>query len=388
LSSGIRSGREEWIAGKRPKPGHRAERGEKTRLGEQLTHDLPAAGADRHAHGHLVGAGRGASEQQVGDVGAGDEQHERRDAKQQHQRRLRFRTRRALPLRAPNDAHRLRLELHLGLVAHPLLERRLDLGDDRVIGDVGGGPGLLHRDAGLQPREEIRPVGLALVEALEAGLHLSAQRDRDEHARLHPERRAVEARRGHAHDRHALAVDGDRFVEDVGIESEPRLPIVVAQDDDVRFADDAIVLGPEQAAKRGADAEHREVAARDEHALAVEGLLAPVGEVRVEDAVRGDAAERHVGVLQVAEHRIAEHLVAAAGVAARVAPRLGPRRGQVDQPIGRLHRQRAQQHLVEQRVDGRVGADPECQGQDGDGGDERRARQCPKCELQVAHARV
>ena len=54
-------------------------------LGQQLPHQPPAAGADRHPDRHLAGARRAAGELQVGDVGAGDQQQERDRAEQQVQ---------------------------------------------------------------------------------------------------------------------------------------------------------------------------------------------------------------------------------------------------------------------------------------------------------------
>jgi hypothetical protein len=70
--------------------GDAAERREQARLGEELRDQLPPRRAEREADGHLARAGRGASEQQVRNVRARDQQHECRDAQQQHQRRSRF----------------------------------------------------------------------------------------------------------------------------------------------------------------------------------------------------------------------------------------------------------------------------------------------------------
>ena len=52
--------------------------GEHQALGQRLAQEVPAARADRGANRHLARARRAAGEQQVGDVGAGDEQHEAR----------------------------------------------------------------------------------------------------------------------------------------------------------------------------------------------------------------------------------------------------------------------------------------------------------------------
>ena len=88
---------------------------------------------------------------------------------------------------------------------------------------------------------------------------------------------------------------------------------------------------------------------------------------------------------EVSEHRVAEHLVAVPGLVARLGPRLGPWRRQVDEP-GRLgHRQRPQQHLVEQREDRRVRADPERERDDRDRGDERGLEERPEGKFQVDH---
>jgi hypothetical protein len=46
-------------------------------LGEQLPDEARSVGAERDAHCHFMPARRGAHQQQVGNVGAGDEQHER-----------------------------------------------------------------------------------------------------------------------------------------------------------------------------------------------------------------------------------------------------------------------------------------------------------------------
>ena len=56
-------------------------------LDNQLADEAPASGAHRGADGHLLLAAHGPRQQQVGHVGAGDEQHQRDRAQQQEQRR-------------------------------------------------------------------------------------------------------------------------------------------------------------------------------------------------------------------------------------------------------------------------------------------------------------
>jgi hypothetical protein len=53
-----------------------ADRGQRDALGEQLTHEARPSRAHGHAHGHLLGPPLGSREQEVGDVRAGDEEHE------------------------------------------------------------------------------------------------------------------------------------------------------------------------------------------------------------------------------------------------------------------------------------------------------------------------
>ena len=62
-----------------------ADRSEQHALGEHLANEPAAAGADCHAHSDLLLAGRGAGEQQVGNVGAGDQQDHGDDARQHEQ---------------------------------------------------------------------------------------------------------------------------------------------------------------------------------------------------------------------------------------------------------------------------------------------------------------
>ena len=56
-------------------------------LGEHLPHQLRTAGANRRADGELAAARRGADDEQVGDVGARDQQHEGNRAHQRQDRR-------------------------------------------------------------------------------------------------------------------------------------------------------------------------------------------------------------------------------------------------------------------------------------------------------------
>ena len=75
---------------RRPGGEDKAERplatGQHQALGEELPEQPPAAGAERGADGHLPVARRRAREEQVGHIGAGDEEHEGDGAEQDEQR--------------------------------------------------------------------------------------------------------------------------------------------------------------------------------------------------------------------------------------------------------------------------------------------------------------
>ena len=323
-----------------------AKDGEQARFPEQLTDQLAAARADRQPDGHLAGARGAAREQQVRDVRAGDHEHERRDAEEERERRLRLARDARLPVRARLERDRLALEARERLVAHPLLQRRFDVGDDLAVRRRHRRARLLDRHARLQPCEEVRPVGAPVVEPLER-LREAAHRDRREDDRPHAERRSVEAARRDADDRHRLPVHCQPLIEDVRVAAEPPEPVRVAQHDHVRLARRLVVVGAEQPAERRLQREHVEIGAGDEQPFRVLRLVAR-GQIRAERYVRGDAGERRLDALEVPEHRVAEDLIAVARLAARLAAGLRPRRAEVHEPLRRRHVERLQQQLVEQ----------------------------------------
>ena len=70
------------------KPPHAAGQAQQHVLGEQVREHATVAGAERHAHGHFALPRGAADNHQVGDVGAGDQQHQHHRAQQHHQRQL------------------------------------------------------------------------------------------------------------------------------------------------------------------------------------------------------------------------------------------------------------------------------------------------------------
>jgi len=76
------------------------------------------------------------------------------------------------------DDDLLRLELRQRPVAQASLERRFHVVEDGAIGCVDGRAGLLDRNAGPEPREEVHPVAAPVVEGVVAVRHQAAHGDR------------------------------------------------------------------------------------------------------------------------------------------------------------------------------------------------------------------
>jgi len=101
---------------------HRAaEHRKQHRFGEQLCEELTPRGAEGEAHRHLQGAVGAAREQQIRDVGAGDEENDPGDRKQEDEWHPRLAVDRALSARAWLDGHLLCLESRQCRRAHSLL---------------------------------------------------------------------------------------------------------------------------------------------------------------------------------------------------------------------------------------------------------------------------
>ena len=146
------------------RPEHAAGERQHDALGQQLAHDAAAARADGGAHGNLAPPAGRAHEQQVGDVRAGDQQHEADGADEHQQRRA--------DVGDERFAHRHRRED--GVLAERVGELR------RVIrrGERQPRVGLLERHAGREARghPEIVPLVLRVRIELERQPDLRVRR--------------------------------------------------------------------------------------------------------------------------------------------------------------------------------------------------------------------
>ena len=363
---------------------HRPGEREHQALDEQLLHQAAARGTQRQADSDLALAHERAGDQQVGDVGAGDEQDEPDHAHQHEQGRGEVVAQAGEACRCRFDEQSPLHEL-LARVGGPVLRGRqrllvlTDLREEPLQRRLGG----VDRVARLQPGEDLDPPGAPIVHVHPRPVrrHHVLHQDRDADLRRLRRIDAGESCRGDTDHGHRVVVDPDRLADDRRIACEPADPVVVAQDDDRVAHGDLIVLpGVEHAAERRLHAEQREVVARHHLRLHALGLVVDADRRRDQPPAQ-HFRERLRLLLVVLVDGVRVH--ARPHVAAVVAPLLV----QHDQLLGILDRQLPEQHLVDQREDRRIRANPERQGQDGDDGEQRAAAKPPECQSKVREYR-
>ena len=198
--------------------GRAADRREHDALGDQLANDAPAVAADRRAHRQLALARRGAHQQQVRDVRAGDQQHEHHRAHQRDQLRPHVGDQVVV--------HRLDAEVRVrGLLDR---ESRAQVGRQAIELRLR----LLEAHAGLQLGDDAQEHVVA-----RAGLVVDAVGDHDVGTRIDVgarRKQQLEPRRQHADDVGAAVAELDRLADDRFVAAVAPLPELVAEDRDVR----------------------------------------------------------------------------------------------------------------------------------------------------------
>ena len=317
---------------------------------QQLTNDPPPPGAERGAHRELACPRTGARHQQVGNVGAADEQHESNDAEKEHRR-------------------------HLEIAADHRVVHRLQAHATALIGlrIFSGESGRNCRQIGLRGADA--SLGLHPPDHLQHVLPAGARRHVDErphrpHARAAED---LEVLRHDADDRPQDAVHLDFLADDGGITIEARLPQGLAHHDDL--APLRFILGDERPAGDRRDAKHVEDPCRHPLARHRLGVAVAAGHHHPAD-VRGKAGD----LLERAAAPVPVEHVRRRGEAPRV--RVGglPDR---DQPIRVAIRQRPKQRRVDEREDRAVGTDAECQRRHRDCREHRRRTQLAKRKLHI-----
>ena len=325
-------------------------------LGHELTQHPPPAGAQGDARRQFAAAARGPRHQQVGDVGAGHEQHERHGTGQGKQRRP-DPSRDALAQGLHQDAG---LRVVVGMLRFEPTRQVTGRALRQCEGDAVGQPRYraqhhraTGRRGGVQPQ---RPPHVGI-----------GGDDWTESRRQHADDLVRFARQhGHAPNRRWL-----------GAEAAPPQP--VADDRDAARVGHA-VAGHEVAAERRRAAEHRQVLVR--HLLAGERFGLGVAAERRTPA----AHRRHA--LDLRELRAPIHDVARRSPfvgRATAGPQVLP---QHHQAIGAWIRQRPQHQRVDDGEDGGVGADAQRQREDGDGREPGRPQQRPDGVAQILQGRL
>ncbi len=235
----------------------RADEGERQAFGQHLAHQSAAIGADRRAQRQLAQASSASREQQVGHVGACHEQHQSDRSGQQRKHRPCL-TDHRVEQRCDEDA----------LIGIADREVALEASGD----GVEFGARLLDRHAVLQPGDAANKMAAAI------GLRgTEAVGREDVGAALGIDLDVTIARRQHADDSCGPRVQRDRSADDRRIGAEAAAPEAIAQDD-CHLGIGRVVLGAEDAAEGGLNAERRKESRRHVHAADALGLALPAAD--------------------------------------------------------------------------------------------------------------
>src|ERR1700722_16074025 len=154
-------------------------------------------------------------------------------------------------------------------------------------GCVDPGPGLRHRHAGLQSRKKIDPVGFSVFESFELRLQHTTHGNRNIDVRAVAQSGSIKTHRRHTDNGHRLAVYDQGVVQYGWTRLKSALPVRMAQDDNWRLTDGAVVGGTQQAAKCRLYSQHLKIAAGNLRAVPA-GCLPVKRKIGSERAMRSD----------------------------------------------------------------------------------------------------
>ena len=229
----------------RPPREHGCEHGTENREDETLDHQLPdqtpASRAERRADADFTLTRSRAREQQVGDVGTGDEQHDTDRPKQHEHPRFGAGPEHVIDQRP--DANQVILVPHRVRVQY----RRADLRHLSL--------GLLERHARLQPRDALQVIA-ARADHTRAFVRRNDVRD-PQVGWAQRSDRILEIGRHDPDHFVGAPLERNRAADDAGVAGEPPAPQSITEDDEFLPSVD-FVVGRERPANRRADAEHVE----------------------------------------------------------------------------------------------------------------------------------
>ena len=175
-----------------------------------------------------------------------------------------------------------------------------------------------------------------------------------------------------------MIADQDLAADDIGSAAELRLPEVIREHHDRTGAGRGIVCGFDDAAERGADAEHREVAAGDDLGGDGPGIAAGC-KVDLDFGAAEDAVKEAGLLLEFAADGV-RHQVKGADAAGDEVVAVPIHENQA---LGLADGQRVKDHLVDQRVDGGGGADAEGEREQRGGGEAGAAEERSGGEAEI-----
>src|SRR5580700_991456 len=199
---------------------HAARKRQQQTFHQQLADQATSAGAERRAHGHLFFAHSGASEQQIGDINAGDHQYEQRDNHQECEDAAQkiLHAVMSLPDRRDVNVHAFG-GIRIGIL---LLQMLRDRGHFRL--------GLRDGDARSQPPHDVDESRCTLFEVF-AGQHHGLHHHGNEILRVNASDSAVKVRRRHTDDGERVSIDVNRAAHHIAVGTKKPLPQSVAEND-------------------------------------------------------------------------------------------------------------------------------------------------------------
>ena len=228
-------------------------------------------------------------------------------------------------------------------------------------------------DARLQTSKDLNPSGNGCLEGDEVAKewnHLFRHHHGNPHDRRNTEFNSVETRLADTDHGQRLAVQVDRVANDSRIRAESVLPEVMAKHGDGMSARIAIILGHDRAAQCRIHTEQLKVVARHQFRRRALGL-ALIAETGRKAKATEQSLERLVSVPELPIDGIGHRLTANVGSGEE------PGRRKQNQSIGLPDGEPSEQHLIEHRKDGRIGANPDGQRQHNDQGKTRILAQRP-----------
>ncbi len=227
--------------------------GQQHALDQRLRDDLPARGAERQPHRGLAATRDGAGQQQVGDVGAGDQQHQPAHAEQDAQAAAVLLAHDADAGAGRHDRDRLLRQLldHAGhpvrrvagIVLQPLPQ---DAGQPRRPCRPSSRPASAGRSRAATPR----PAGAAAPSRRRSAAPAAAGSTDPADRRAASRRRSPGAR--HADDGERVALEDERGADDLRIGAVGALPGVMAHHDHRRGRRGVVRRREDAAAERAA----------------------------------------------------------------------------------------------------------------------------------------